>query len=90
MDENAYCGGKTLLISQGTDRELLMYRVSGQNLIVEEMTLSEARWKQVEPELLNRYQATSVTKEVHRGMVLFPEGEQTPVQKSGYLGLTLG
>ena len=67
-----------------------MYRVSGKNLIVEEMTLSEARWKQVEPELLNRYQATSVTKEVHRGMVLFPEGEQTPVQKSGYLGLTLG
>lgn len=90
MDENAYCGGKTLLISQGTDRELLMYRVSGENLIVEETTLSEVQWKQIEPELLTRNQVTSVTKVVHRGMVLFPEGEQTPVQKSGYLGLTLG
>ena len=90
MDENAYCGGKTLLISQGTDRELLMYRVSGENLIVEETTLSEVQWKQIEPELLTRNQVTSVTKVVHRGMVLFPEGEQLPVQKSGYLGLTLG
>ena len=91
MKENAYCGGKTLLVSDerdGKKKFVLMYRLEKDCLVVEETTLPDKLLSLLLPRLLEETGAVRCERKTPVGMIsrtgsgLF--GEQ------GYLNLTLG
>lgn len=94
MEENAYCGGKTLLVSSEKalkERAILMYRLEGDCLFVEETTLSGRELGILLPRLLEETGAGRYEIKKHPGMLWLPEGlEPEQGVEQGYLNLTLG
>lgn len=91
MAENAYCGGKTLLVSREgnlTEKFILMYRLEEDCLVVEETTLSGRQLSILLPGLLEETGAVRYEVKQPLGMVFWPEGQAFGQQ--GYLNLTLG
>ncbi len=94
MEENSYCGGKTLLVrraGEATDRAVLMYRMEGERLLVEETTLSDGELRALMPRLLEETGAVSYLIKSPQGMLWLPENLKTgQTVDGGYLNLTLG
>lgn len=94
IEENAYCGGKTLLVSlerELKDKSVLMYRMEKDCLVIEETTLSGERLMELLPRLLEENGAKCFEIKSHPGMIWMPENEKKePGTKQGYLNLTLG
>lgn len=91
MEENAYCGGKTLLVfgeKNLKEKFILMYRLEGDCLVVEETTLSGRQLSVLLPRLLEETGAVRYEVKETPGMLWLPEGQAFGEQ--GYLSLTLG
>lgn len=94
MAENAYCGGKTLLVCRAEElknKAILMYRMDGECLLVEETTLSDEELRELMPRLLEETGAAEYRVASPLGMLWLPERLKTGQEaEQGYLNLTLG
>ena len=89
MDENAFCGGETLMLTSGERAELLMYRVEEGKLYIAETTFEEEELRELLPQIMQNMGVKKAYAENDGGMILLPK-DVTWMEKKGYLNLTLG
>lgn len=89
MDENAFCGGETLMLTYGERAELLMYRIEEGKLCIIETTFEEEEIGDLLPEIMQMMGVKKAYAENDGGMILLPKNIIWN-EKKGYLNLTLG
>lgn len=93
--ENAFCDGRTLILTQkdatGDNKreEMIMYRIDEDRLQVIESTLDENELLEILPQLLADTRTTQAFTKNDGGMILLPEELKGWNSSDGYLGLTM-
>lgn len=89
MDENAFCGGETLMFTCDERAELIMYRVEEGKLCVVETTFEEEELRELLPEIMQNMGVKKAYADNAGGMIFLPK-DMIWMEKKGYLNLTLG
>lgn len=89
MDENAFCGGETLMFCCGERTELIMYRIEERKLCIIETTFEEEEFRGLLPEIMQEMGVRKAYADNAGGMILLPK-DIIWTEKKGYLNLTLG
>ena len=89
MDENAFCGGETLMFTCGERAELIMYRVEEGKLCVVETTFEEEELRELLPAIMQNMGVKKAYADNAGGMIFLPK-DMIWMEKKGYLNLTLG
>ena len=89
MDENAFFGGETLMLTCGERAELLMYRIEEGKFRIIETTFEEEDIRGLLPEMMQKMGVKKAYAENDGGMILLPK-DILWKEKKGYLNLTLG
>lgn len=89
MDENAFCGGETLMFTCGERAEFIMYRVEEEKLCVVETTFEEEELRELLPAIMQNMGVKKAYADNAGGMIFLPK-DIIWMEKKGYLNLTLG